>query len=129
MNFDWSNYLTFAELLYQKANNSDSDCFNKETFYRCSISRAYYAAFCLARNFLKDTKQKEFSSNEHKEIQNYFLNIPNPEFRRVGNRLKMLHQDRKVADYDNSFHESPPMKAGKSITLAKKVQSGLISLI
>jgi hypothetical protein len=32
MSFDWRKYLTFAELMYKKANSDDSDCHDKETF-------------------------------------------------------------------------------------------------
>ena len=34
MSFDWRKYLTFAELIYKKANSEDSDCHDKETFYK-----------------------------------------------------------------------------------------------
>ncbi len=129
MTFDWSNYLKLAELMYQKAYNDASDCFDKEAFYRCSISRAYYSVFCLARNYLADKKQITFYSDEHKKVHDYFLNMNRHELKTIGNQLKMLHQDRKTADYNNSFpSEAPPLKASKSIKLAKKVENTLSTL-
>jgi uncharacterized protein (UPF0332 family) len=41
MNFDWKEYLTLAERLQMDGGQA---CF------RSSISRAYYAAFCIARD-------------------------------------------------------------------------------
>ena len=130
MNFDWSNYLKLADFMYQKASNAESDCFNKEAFCRCSISRAYYSVFCLARNFLEDKKQITYSSDEHRKVQEYFLNTNKSEFKTIGNRLKMLHQDRKIAEYHNSFtSETPIKKAQKSIKVAKKIETVLSTLM
>jgi uncharacterized protein (UPF0332 family) len=46
MAFDWSQYLNLAVEL---ANTKD------ETHFRAAISRAYYAAFNVAKQFLEDT--------------------------------------------------------------------------
>ena len=128
MSYDWRKYLTFAELMYKKANSEDSDCHDKETFYRCSISRAYYAVFCLARNYLKDFEDQKFYSDEHRKVHLFFINNQDTKKKTIGNQLKMLHQDRKKADYENSFdqHESPPIKAQKSVKMAKKIEESLI---
>ena len=43
----------------------------------------------------------------------------------------MLHQDRKKADYENRFdqHESPSIKAQKSVKIAKKIEKSLDIMI
>lgn len=131
MSFDWRKYLTFAELMYEKANSEDSDCHDKETFYRCSISRAYYAVFCLARNYLKDFEGQGFYSDEHKKVSTWFIENSDIKKRKIGNQLKMLRQDRKKADYDDSFgqYEAPSLKAQKSVRMAKKIEESLDSLM
>jgi len=131
MSFDWRKYLTFAELMYEKANSEDSDCHDKETFYRCAISRAYYAVFCLARNYLKDFENQQFYSDEHRKVHSFFINKQDTEKRKIGNQLKMLHQDRKKADYDDSFdqYEAPSLKAQKSVKMAKKIEESIDSLM
>ena len=50
MNFDWSEYLNIARELAGQATAS----FSAEAKKRSAISRAYYAAFCSARNHLRD---------------------------------------------------------------------------
>lgn len=49
MSFDWSGYLDVAKELASVALTSA----NKEAKLRSAISRAYYAAFILARNYLR----------------------------------------------------------------------------
>ena len=131
MSFDWRKYLTFAELMYEKANSEDSDCHDKETFYRCSISRAYYAVFCLARNYLKDFESQEFYSDEHKKVSIFLIKNSDSKKRKIGNQLKMLHQDRKKADYDDTFdqYEAPSLKAQKSVKMAKNIEESIDSLM
>jgi uncharacterized protein (UPF0332 family) len=131
MSFDWRKYLTFAELMYEKANSEDSDCHDKETFYRCSISRAYYAVFCLARNYLKDFESQEFYSDEHKKVSTFLIKNSDSKKRKIGNQLKMLHQDRKKADYDDTFdqYEAPSLKAQKSVKMAKNIEESIDSLM
>lgn len=131
MSFDWRKYLIFAELMYEKANSGDSDCHDKETFYRCSISRAYYAVFCLARNYLKDFEGQEFYSDEHKKVSTFLMKNSDKKKRKIGNQLKMLHQDRKKADYDDTFdqYEAPSLKAQKSVKMAKKIEESIDSLM
>lgn len=131
MSFDWRKYLIFAELMYEKANSGDSDCHDKETFYRCSISRAYYAVFCLARNYLKDFEGQEFYSDEHKKVSTFLIKNSDSKKRKISNQLKMLHQDRKKADYDDTFdqYEAPSLKAQKSVKMAKRIEESIDSLM
>ena len=50
MSFNWSEYLGLAQQLAGKAQISAT----RESRLRSAISRAYYAAFILARNYLRD---------------------------------------------------------------------------
>ena len=48
MSFDWSEYLTLAQELTSASTSSPI----QEAHLRAAVSRAYYAAFCKARNYL-----------------------------------------------------------------------------
>jgi hypothetical protein len=48
MPFDWKNLLDLARQMEQEASKSAS---NDETLCRSAVGRAYFAAFCHARNY------------------------------------------------------------------------------
>jgi hypothetical protein len=50
MTFDWYQYLALAEYLYDNCDTFP----NREACLRAAISKAYYAAFCSARNYARD---------------------------------------------------------------------------
>lgn len=105
-NFEWILYLVLAkELLVfnsleQKLNTNENI---KEAYYRTAISRAYYAAFCTARNYLRDTLQLNISKvdihsfvitefKEQRKLKNYL---------KISNTLFSLRKYRNMADYDD----------------------------
>ena len=104
--FEWILYLALAkELLVfhsteQELNTNDNI---KEAYYRTVISRAYYAAFCTARNYLRDTLNIRISKvdahisviSEFKE-QRELKNSHN-----ISNTLQSLRNHRNMADYDD----------------------------
>jgi uncharacterized protein (UPF0332 family) len=45
--FDWREYLNLAKFLL----NLEISKISEEALYRCAVSRAYYSAFCWARNY------------------------------------------------------------------------------
>jgi hypothetical protein len=50
MPFDWKEYLALARALQQQAGSAP----NPEAVFRSALSRAYYGAFCYARNYARD---------------------------------------------------------------------------
>lgn len=56
MSFDWKKYLELAEYIYENS----SILPDKEACYRTSVSRAYYAAFCIARRYLQESDGKRY---------------------------------------------------------------------
>lgn len=64
--FCWKHYLDLAEDLAKS--NTD------EAKLRASISRAYYASFCNARNYMINKDNNEFPSRQdhHKYLVRYF---------------------------------------------------------
>jgi uncharacterized protein (UPF0332 family) len=122
MSFDWEQYLSLAE--YMQGHVADFP--DAEACYRSVISRAYYAAMCLCRNYVKEHEGKEFSGDIHKALQNYLKENPHNKIRtRIGNQLQQLHQDRVKADYYDDMRESPVYKAGKALIQAKKIINNL----
>jgi hypothetical protein len=51
--FEWKDYLELTRFLQQEAEKTD----NPERFLRTALSRAYYGAFCHARNYARDWLQ------------------------------------------------------------------------
>ena len=125
MSFDWHHYLNIAQYIKENAH----DFPDAESCYRTTVSRAYYAAFCLARNYVRDSDGKIFYGDDHQALQDYLKkNIHNQARVRIGNRLRRLHQDRKKSDYHDNLDEKPINKASKALTLANKIVNGLVRL-
>lgn len=101
--FSWKLYLALAEELAK----SKTD----EAKLRASISRAYYAAFCNARNYMKFKDNNEFPPNEkehHKYLARYFkgdYDESKPDMdgsrNKIGKYLSSMRIDRKDADYED----------------------------
>ena len=74
---------------------------------RSSVSRAYYAAFCKARNHLRDIDGDQILSvgppkvNVHTYVRNQLKNSPDKSRKKVGNDLNRLRLRRNKADYND----------------------------
>ncbi len=121
MSFDWSGYLVLAQELMVKANEFT----DQEAVYRCVVSRAYYSVYCLARNYVRDVDQREFYSNDHKALQNYLIDHPRKDRKKVGLQLRDLHQHRIKADYSDELGEQAVNKANRAISAAQKIAGSL----
>jgi uncharacterized protein (UPF0332 family) len=60
IDFAWEEYLVLA--------NELSDASNSEAKLRSSISRAYYASYCIARNYMFANDRQEIPDNESKHV-------------------------------------------------------------
>ncbi len=94
--FDWETFLVLAEELAQRSDESSQ---------RSAVSRAYYAAFCSARNFLHDEKTyiPKGSGEDHKKVWNHFQQSGDKVRRRIGNNGNSLKKMRSNADYENEW--------------------------
>jgi uncharacterized protein (UPF0332 family) len=122
MSFDWSEYLNLARNLAGQTTTPP----NQEAALRSAISRAYYAAFCMARNHLRDRENVlniPLDGRAHQDVPNTFLQSRNRVRRSVGTDLKRLRTDRVQADYYDVFGISTNIsrKAQEVIQLADKV--------
>jgi uncharacterized protein (UPF0332 family) len=101
MTFDWYQYLVLAECLYD-----NRDTFpDREACLRAVISKAYYAAFCSARNYARDLDRLDLdeSAQDHGSVKKHFIRAPDPKNRQVGNFLDRLRDLRNQADYSDTI--------------------------
>ena len=99
INFDWSEYLDLAqELAGQTATPA-----SKEAKLRSSISRAYYAAFCKARNHLRDVEGHSIppTGEAHRYVIDTFRDSIDRRRRQVGINLDRLRINRNHVDYND----------------------------
>ena len=103
MKFDWSEYLNLANELIK----IDID----EAKQRSSISRAYYAAFCMARNYLRDNLgdpkllKRVSDINFHQYVAEEFKEIDrkNKKMTEIARDLTLLRTLRNNADYEDTI--------------------------
>lgn len=103
MTFDWSQYLNLAkEFLGQPTPPA-----NQEAKMRSAISRAYYAAFISARNYLQETEGHSIpkTADAHKYVVQQLKQSSDVDRQNIGRNLEKLRRDRNQADYNNSVPE------------------------
>lgn len=73
---------------------------------RSAISRAYYAVFCTARDYLlaRDTNFTG-KKDDHHVVCNWFLAQGDKVSKDIGEHLDLLRKYRNRADYNDVFHE------------------------
>ena len=125
MSFDWFSYLTLAEYMRDKVDEFP----NQEATYRSVISRAYYAAFCMTRNYVREVDNTEFHGDDHKVLQNYLKHHPHKTRKKLGSQLQDLHQHRIKADYHDNLDELAGNKASRAVILAKRIVETIAQLL
>jgi uncharacterized protein (UPF0332 family) len=129
MTFDWACLLTFSAEL-----NDCGDSFTSpEAAYRATISRAYYAAYHCARDFVDFSGGylPVLGGGTHKELQKYFDRHrgEHPAYGNVCFKLDRLSILRKTADYKDVFEEQTPAEAAiTAIHTAAKILDSLNEL-
>lgn len=133
MSFDWSKYLEFAR---KQICIDDNGNIIDEAACRTAISRAYYAAFCLSRNYLcknGDTTLK-LAYIGNKDARNiigplhwYVINQFDldskyePDKAVIHEQLKALKTLRVFADYKNHHDRKLKSKVLNSIQHAQTI--------
>lgn len=124
MKFNWSEYLTLARQLAGKETNPASE----EAKLRAAASRAYYAAFIKARNFLRDGDGLVIPrKSTHQYVIKQFKSSPDRARKKIGRRLERLRDYRVLADYQDAVSELPD-KTEEALTLARRIIAGLDGL-
>jgi hypothetical protein len=130
--FDWSEYLDFAKKIICCDDNGG---IIDEAACRASISRAYYAAFCLSRNYLRDVDNDyliRFAYNGNKDAQETMGSIhryvidkyleSNDEDRvNIGLVLDNLKSRRVYADYKDHHDSRLMIKVQESLEFAQEI--------
>lgn len=102
--FDWQEFLHFARQIYRELETTREV---DETLCRIGISRAYYAAYHAARNYLLELIP-DFSSGigegSHQAVINEFLRMKDKYRRQIGNEIRRLRARRVRADYDSNCY-------------------------
>ena len=96
MPFTWREYLDLAKALPTQCQHVSS----LEATERCSVSRAYYAAFCHARNYARVHLGfvPTNSGSDHRLVRQFYVRRGMPD---IAQRLASMHQWRKLCDYND----------------------------
>lgn len=118
MSFDWTEYFVLAQDLAGQGVTSPTE----EAKLRSAISRAYYAAFCKARNHLRDREGCSIpdTGEAHAKVRDIFRDSPDKQRTRIGTELNRLREDRRKADYDDSVNNLPNITT-KALTECNKI--------
>jgi uncharacterized protein (UPF0332 family) len=100
MSFDWGDFLKVAEILHDGASGAKLE----EAMFRIAISRAYYAAFCLCRNWKEDNGKTIPAKDAHKFIIELYENSEDEMEIAIGQKLRRLRHRRNEADYDDEVN-------------------------
>ena len=127
MKFDWLEYFNLAKELAETS---------KEAELRSAVSRAYYSAFCLARNYLRDIQQYPrlwrnitYDINAHKYVAEKFIyNQSKSQIMiEIGKDLSRLRKMRNKADYEDTMFNLK-REARTALMLAENIISALSKL-
>jgi len=126
MKFDWSEYFNLAKELAETS---------KEAELRSAVSRAYYSAFCLARNYLRDIEQdprlshNQTDINVHKYVADEFIHHKSKSktMIEIGKDLNRLRPRRNKADYEDIIFNLPK-EVITALMLAENIISALRKL-
>ena len=107
MPFDWVEYLTVARYL-----NGDVEACGDEGRWRSAVSRAYYAAFCHARNYARDIfgYRPRYIPQDHEDVRREFANaaqrLAGEQRKQIANvalQLENLRRWRNECDYKDQL--------------------------
>jgi len=123
MSFAWAEYLALAEALFRER----ATFANEEACCRAAISRAYYAAFCAARNYARDNEGLALrnTARDHQIVFGHYDQGPSAQHRAIGWDLGQLRQRRNQADYDDSNIHRADALAQNALQQARQVFTAL----
>ena len=99
MAFDWKGLLDLARMMEQETSKPGS---NEEALYRSAVSRAYFAAFCHARNYAEQFL-KYYPKRDERDHGSLRAHLRGKRRRGDADRLDRLRQLRNDADYLNDL--------------------------
>lgn len=125
MTFNWKGYLELARVLVQE----DIPVPSREAKYRSAISRAYYAAFNVARLYGEYMSGSRFVGDAtiHRDVIQWFFEHNNTNSRLckvISDDLDRLRRDRNQADYADTYRHGltdAEQKAKESLIMAQRI--------
>lgn len=128
-NYDWNNFLDFSSWLLGFSGSSKPD---DETISRVAISRAYYAAYHAAKDYLtrKGYDKEIYAGGEHEIVCKTLKEMNKGDkqhkasCRSIGNNLTILKKERHKCDYNSN--ESISLKnaqqsCGKALNIIQAI--------
>lgn len=125
MTFQWAAYLDLAEALL----NHRTTWAQEEACCRASISRAYYAVFCAARNYARDQEGLSLTHTgaDHQRVQRHFQQGRTKEHQQLQVLLERLRNRRNEADYADRLSNAVAQAQG-AIQYARQAFQALNAL-
>ena len=121
MSFDWNEFHLVAQDL---VNVNYAGTAGQEARQRAAISRAYYAVFCVVRNYLC-AKERDPTlyiparcGNPHSQVRKDLQGKHGQP--KIAKQIGELHEKRKRADYDDSISK-PASEVEDALNLARKI--------
>lgn len=131
MSFRWEGYLDVALALAPDAHaftpssvNKTLALLNAEARYRCAISRAYYAAMSVCREWIRLNAPDYLlpgDAKEHGDVRRFFLQSPEADEQAIGRALKQLAEWRRQADYETALRLDWKRTAGAALSRAETI--------
>jgi len=120
MAFEWQKFVELARALQQQATGTAQP----EAILRTAMSRAYYGAFCFARNYaerwLKYTPAG--TEEDHRGLRDYLWTKKR---QNVARSLDQLRKWRNSADYNDDLPYDPALTVSSAIHEAERVFAAL----
>ena len=119
MPFDWREYLALARDLGRCSGSS----YSTEAASRTSVSRAYYAAFCYARNYAENKLgfQRTRKAQDHGLLRNYLRNL-GAAWEEISEYLEDLYKWRCQCDYDDDIQNLDVLVSSAIDTAEKMIR-------
>jgi len=122
MAFDWEQYLTISQFLL--GNRTDQ---NDKSVDRCVMSRAYYAAYNIAKLHLTPVEYSSYTQdlrerkgNSHILVWEYYRRVRGSGTGTIEDDGLMLKNWRVDADYHEQHHISP-RNAVRAVGTARRI--------
>ena len=124
MSFDWRAYFKLAQVLVALASSIVARIalrqVVREACWRAGVSRAYYAAYCHARNHARDRLgfQPRRAADDHAILREYLGR--NRTYIEVADLLNQLRSWRNQCDYDDMAYSLEEM-AKSAIAFTREI--------
>jgi len=124
MSFNWAEYLSVAET--QCGMLVSGPPAGTEAHQRSGVSRAYYAGYVSARNWLRDVDGVPIPAkvNPHKFVADQYVNDPDLLRTQIGIELNRLRIARNRCDYDDVVKQLPRLTR-RSLARAEQILADL----